>query len=44
MMLAAKGDSIDSTSFWEGFPVSSKILSIWLRVEVPGNNDLPVMS
>ena len=44
MILAAKGDSIDSTSFCEGFPVSYKILSIWFKVEVPGNKDLPVIS
>lgn len=44
MILAARGESTDSTSFGVGRPVSSKILSIWLRVEVPGNRDFPVIN
>ncbi len=32
------------TTFWEGFPISYKILSIWLRVELPGNIDFPFIS
>lgn len=35
---------MDYTSFWDGLPVSSRILSIWFRVEVPGKRDLPVIS
>ncbi len=44
MIFAANGESIDSISFWAGLPVNYKILSIWFKVEVPGNNDLPVIS
>lgn len=43
-MFAAKGESIDYMSFWAGFPVSSSIRSIWFKVDVPGNRDLPVIS
>jgi hypothetical protein len=44
IMFAANGESIDYTSFWEGFPVSSRIRYIWLRVDVPGKSDLPVIN
>lgn len=52
MMFAAKGDSIDSISWFNykkftftvGFPVTSRILSIWFKVEFPGNMALPSMS
>ena len=35
---------MDYTSFCDGLPVSYKIRSIWFNVDVPGNNDLPVIS
>ena len=44
MMLAARGDSIDYISFWEGRPINSKIFSIWLSVEFPGKMDFPLIS
>jgi hypothetical protein len=43
-MLAAKGDSIDSISFCDGLPISSKILSIWFKVEFPGKVDFPIIN
>jgi len=44
IILAAKGDSIDSISFWLGRPISSNIFYIWFSVELPGKIDLPVIS
>lgn len=44
MILAANGDSMDSISFCDGLPISSKILSIWFKVEFPGNVDLPIIN
>ncbi len=44
IMFAAKGDSIDSMSFCDGLPISSRIRSIWFSVEFPGNVDLPIIS
>ena len=44
MIFAASGESMDSTSFGLGRPVSSRIRYIWFRVEVPGNRDFPVIS
>jgi hypothetical protein len=44
IIFVAKGESIDSMSFWLGLPTSSKIFSIWFRVEFPGKTDFPVIS
>lgn len=44
IILAARGESTDSISLGVGLPVNSRILSIWFRVEVPGNRDLPVIN
>ena len=44
MMLAAKGDSIASMSLLVGLPTNSSIFSIWLRVLLPGNIDLLLIS
>ena len=44
MMLAAKGDSIASMSLLVGLPTNSSIFSIWLRVLLPGNMDLLLIS
>ena len=43
-MLAARGDSRESMSSALGLPSSSRTLSIWLRVDVPGNMAFPTMS
>ena len=44
IMFAANGDSIDSMSFCDGLPISSRIRSIWFSVEFPGNVDLQIIS
>lgn len=44
IILAAKGDYIDSISFWDGRPINYKILSIWFKVEFPGKIDFPIIS
>ena len=44
MIFAARGDSIASISFWDGLPTSSKIFSIWFRVEFPGKIDFPLIN
>ena len=44
MMLAAKGDSMASMSLLVGLPTNSSIFSIWLRVLLPGNIDLLLIS
>ena len=43
-MLAARGDSRDSISSALGLPRSSSTLSIWLRVDVPGNMAFPTIN
>ena len=42
IIFAAKGDSIDYMSFWEGLPRSYRILYIWFNVEFPGNKGFPL--
>lgn len=41
MQSLAKADSIESISSFDGFPMSSRILSTWLSVELPGNTGFP---
>lgn len=41
-MLSARGDSIESMSYFDGFPVNEMILSSWFKVEFPGKNGFPV--
>lgn len=37
----AKLDYIDSISYRDGRPITSRTLDIWFRVEFPGNNAFP---
>lgn len=37
----ARADSMESMSSLVGLPISSRILSTWLSVELPGNTGLP---
>ena len=43
-MVAANGDSMASMSSGDGWPVTSRMRSIWFIVEVPGNMGRPPSS